>query len=170
LLLSGTRLDRQFRWPIQVDQQNCLLVGDTSAPVAELRDAAANEHTPFAFRGPNNFYPRSMVFYRHAFRQDGELQRKDQGFGSLPSWASSLNTFPGELAAAPPETPTHDHLPGDYVLKSPADTNAGCNPSQLPVVDSTVRRPIMGASTMGTMKPDPTMSTPGDEKTSRPTP
>jgi len=62
-------------------------------------------------------------------------------------------------------------LPGDYVLKSPADTKAGCSLALLPTLEGTVRRPIMGASTMGTMKPDPLMPTMSDEKpATRPSP
>jgi hypothetical protein len=103
------------------------------------------------------------VFFRHAFQHDG-APPKDHGFGTLPRWAVELNTFGGVLAAPPPESPSHEHLPGDYVLKSPADTHAGCDVTLVPTVESTIRRPIMGATNMGTMKPDPLMPMISEEK------
>lgn len=172
LLLCGAQLNRQFHLRVRVTQISCVVVADSSFPVVEFRESGASEEPPFTFGGSNNFYPRSTVFFRHSFRADGVTEPKDFGlFGSLPRWAVELNTFPGTLAGGVPESPFQDHLPSDYVLKSPADTNAGCTLALLPAVESTVRRPIMGASTMGTMKPDPLMPTMSDDKPStRPAP
>jgi hypothetical protein len=170
LLLCGTQLDRAFRFPVLVDQHSCVVVADSSAPVVEYREPGLSEEPPLVFSGPNNFYPKSNVFFRHMVRQDSNPP-KDHGFGSLPNWAVELNTFHGALAAAPPESPSHEHLPGDYVLKSPADTKAGCSLALLPTLEGTVRRPIMGATNMGTMKPDPLMPTMADDKpATRPSP
>lgn len=170
LLLCGTQLDRPSRFPIRVDQDSCVLVADSSAPVIEYREPGFSDAPPFTLSGPNNYYPKSNVFFRHVFRQDG-APPKDHGFGTLPGWAVELNTFQGTLAASPPESPSHEHLPGDYVLKSPTDTKAGCNVALLPTLEGTVRRPIMGATNMGTMKPDPLMPTMSDDKpATRPSP
>ena len=77
----------------------------------------------------------------------------------------------GELAGPAPETPMQDHLASDYVLKSPTNTGAGCSAALLPVVEGAVRRPIMGATNMGAMKPDPTMTPTIEEKpATRPAP
>src|SRR5204863_4105671 len=138
IFLCGTQLDRQFRIPLRVDQNYCVLFADSSAPVVEYREPGFSEDPPFVFSGANNFYPRSTVFFRHTFRQDG-APPKDHGFGSLPRWAVELITFQGTAAAPPPDSPVHEHLPGDYVLKSPADTNAGCSLALLPTVESAVR-------------------------------
>jgi hypothetical protein len=170
LMQCGTP-ERQYGLPVRIAQQSCVLVADSSAPVIEYREAGVSDEPPFTISGSNNYYPRSSVFFRHSFRLDGQMQHKDHGFGSLPRWAVELNTFPGALAGPAPESPTHDHLAGDYVLKSPADTNAGCNLALLPTVESTVRRPIMGATNMGTMKPDPLMPTMSEGSSStRPSP
>lgn len=168
LLLCGTPSDRMYRLPVQVEQQSCLIVADSAAPVVEYREAKASDELALSFSGSNNFYPRSAVFLRLAAMRDGQLETKDTGFGSLPSWAVELSTFPGTLAAAAPESPSHEQLPSDYVLKSPADTNAGCNLALLPVVEGVVRRPIMGATNMGTMKPDPLAPPMTNEKITAP--
>jgi len=169
-LLCGTQLNRPFRLPVRVDQHSCVVVADSAAPVIEFREPGFSDIPPISFSGPNNYYPKSNIFFRHVFRQDSALP-KDHGFGSLPAWAVELITSQSTLASPAPETPTHEHLPTDYVLKSPADTNAGCNPSQLPSVEGSVRRPIMGATNMGTMKPDPLMPMISDDKpATRPSP
>jgi hypothetical protein len=172
LLLCGAQAGRQYHIPVRAVQHSCVLVADSSLPVVEFRESGVSEEPPFTFSGPNNYYPRSNVFFRQSFRRGAESEPKDHGlFGSLPRWAVELNTFPGTLAAAPPESPTHEHLPADYVLKSPADTKAGCNLALLPTLEGTVRRPIMGATNMGTMKPDPLMPTMSDDKpAARPSP
>ena len=171
LLLCGARLDRTYRLPVRVEQQSCVFIADAAAPVVEYRELEASDELALVFSGSNNFYPRSAVFLRHAARRDGQPEMKDTGFGSLPRWAVELSTFPGILGAAAPESPSHEQLPSDYVLKSPADTNAGCNLALLPIVEGIVRRPIMGATNMGTMKPDPLAPPMTDEKSSaRPSP
>jgi serine/threonine protein kinase len=155
-LLCGTRFDRPYRFPVRVDQHSCVIVADSAAPVVEFREPGFSSQPQFTFSGSNNCYPKSNIFFRHVSRQDEALP-EDYGFGSLPGWAVELKTFDGTLASPAPEKSSHEQLPSDYVLKSPADANTGSNPAKLPSVEGTIRRPIMGATNMGTMKPDPLM-------------
>ena len=106
-MFCGTQLNRPFRFPVRVEQGNCVIVADSAAPVVEFHEPGISDRPPFLFSGPNNYYPKSNVFFRHVFRQDTALT-KDHGFGSLPAWAVELNTFQqGVLAAPPPESPSH---------------------------------------------------------------
>jgi serine/threonine protein kinase len=168
LVLVGARSDRPYHSPVAVEQQSSIVVTSSNAPLVEFRETETSEQPPITFTGTNNFYPRTTVFFRHQFRHDGIDEQKDSGFGSLPSWATDLVPFTGTLTAAPPETPAHDHLPVDYLLKSPANTNAGCSNTALPMLEPTTKRSATGMSTMGTMKSDMLMPTTDDKPTMRP--
>lgn len=161
----GVLQEYPFRMEVRIEQRNCVLVTDTQASLLEYR-AGDTSNPLVSFRGANNYYPRTNIFLTHVYRRDGRQETDLISFDSLPPWATDRNADQGTISGPPADTRPHEHTPADYLLKSPADAQAGCEPELLPP-ESSLRRPVVGTSGMSTMKPD--MSSPPmmDEKTLR---
>jgi len=151
LALSGFRGDFTHHLEARVEQRNCVIVGELSSPLLEYRESVKSQRPLITLEASENFYPRNEILLRQVYQQDGRETTIDTNIGDLQR---------GSVTGPPADVPTHELSVSDYLLKSPANASAGCDPALLPktATDGTSRRPVMGATNMSTMKPDAPMS------------
>jgi serine/threonine protein kinase len=154
LLLAGIQNELPFRMEVRLDLESNVIIANRANPLLEYRGGEASEEAKISFEGSNNYYPRTNTFFRRQLLQNGLVSTLDSPLDDLPRWARDRNAEQGYLPSPPADLAWHDATLADFLLKNANEEAVGCQLDQLPVVESTVRRPIKNATNMGGMNPD----------------